>query len=321
MFEKTVASREKLKLMIGLTGPSGSGKTYSALQLAYGITGDWSKITVADTENKSALYYANLGRFGHVDFNGKTIPGGYSPRNWIKLIESEEKDPKTEVLVLDSITHEWEGFGGCLEMVDAAGKFNGWKTVTPMHRAFIDAMRNSRLHIIATMRSKQDYVVETNDKGRSTPKKIGTKANQREGTDYEFGLVFDVEMSHYATASKDRTGLFAGRGPFMVTPDLGKEPLKWADAGTKVKPTTEASLGNSSETYDNKNKTHKEWLMGIFKNKKTPQSLWKAVAEGMEGAEMTGANVEALILTASAFGTGSSMTAKPGSETGSSPQT
>jgi hypothetical protein len=208
MFKKTTASREKVKLMVGLTGPSGSGKTYSALQLAYGITGDWTKVCLGDTENRSALYYAGekTGPWQHIDFSAD-MHDGYHPHNWLKLIEYAESDPSTEVLILDSISHEWQGRGGCLELVDRQKQgFNGWKVVTPLHSRFIDRMRNSRLHIIATMRAVQDYVIEQNDRGKSAPRKVGLKSNQREGTDYEFGIIFDIEMSHLATASKDRTG-------------------------------------------------------------------------------------------------------------------
>jgi hypothetical protein len=235
MFRASVAKREQVKIMVGLTGPSGSGKTLSALYLAYGITGDWSKIAVVDTENDSALYYAGerTGPWHHIPFSAD-MPQGYHPDNWQKAIDAAEAMP-IDVLILDSISHEWEGKGGCLELVDALGgksKFtDGWKRVTPMHRAFIDRMRHCRPHVIATMRSKTDYVVEQNDKGKSAPKKVGTKATQREGTDYEFGLIFDIEISHYATSSKDRTGLFAPRHPFLISSDTGRELLEWANSG------------------------------------------------------------------------------------------
>jgi hypothetical protein len=242
MFKKQVASKEQVKLMIALTGPSGSGKTYSALQLAYGITGDWSKIAVADTENRSALYYAGerTGKWEHIDF-APSMLGGYHPNNWIKLIEFAESDPNTSVLILDSITHEWQGKGGCLELVDAYSKnqkgntFTPWKTVTPLHTSFIDRMRSSRLHIIATMRSKTEYAQERNEHGKMTPKKLGLGTMQREGTDYEFGVIFDIEIeSHSATSSKDRTGLFAGKPPFLITPEIGKQLLVWANEGEKT---------------------------------------------------------------------------------------
>lgn len=236
MFQKSVAARESVKLKIGLAGPSGSGKTFSALQLAYGIAGDWSKIAVVDTENSSALYYAGLGPWDHIPFNPDNIRDGYHPNNWVRAIEFVEADPKIEVLILDSITHEWEGRGGCLQILEEINKgFAGWKTVTPLHNRFLDAIRLSPLHVIATMRTKQDYVVEQNEKGKATPKKVGLKTQQREGTDYEFGIVFDIEINHFAKTSKDRTGLFADRPEFRISPETGKELLAWSNSGAQPK--------------------------------------------------------------------------------------
>lgn len=235
MFKKTVALREKVKLKIALTGPAGSGKTFSALKLAYGITGDWKKITVADTENRSALYYAGerTGEWNHIDFP-PTIRGGYHPQNWISLISSVEQDPETEVLILDSISHEWDAKGGALDLnASLGGRFTDWAKVTPLHNAFIDKMRTSRLHIIATMRSKSDFVIEQNEKGKSQPRKIGLKSVQKDGVDYEFGVIFDIDIKHMAESSKDRTGLFADRMPFLMTEETGQELVAWSKDGAE----------------------------------------------------------------------------------------
>jgi hypothetical protein len=195
-------------------------------------------------ENGSALFYHNrefhgvtVGAFQHIPFNPP-----YSPQDYIDAITYAESLGIT-VLVIDSITHEWSGIGGCLEIMDRLAKgsrsgstFNVWKEVNPMHNAFMDKLRLSDLHIIATMRSKSDYVIEQNDKGRSTPKKVGLKSEQREGTEYEFGIVFNVSIEHYAAADKDRTGLFAPRAPFMISSDTGRELLAWADSGVDFDP-------------------------------------------------------------------------------------
>ena len=232
MFEVKKAQREKVKLKIALDGPSDSGKTYSALRMAYGITGDWSRIAVADTENKSALYYAGpmtSTEWKHIDF-----PPDYHPTRWIELIKYVEKLKDIDVLILDSISHEWEGDGGCMDLIDKINKgWSGWRKVTPFHNSFIDKMRQSQLHIIATMRTKSEYVTEQNAKGQTVPKKVGLKANQRDGTDYEFGVVFDIEINHFTNVSKDRTGLFANRGPFMITEETGKELLEWSMGGVE----------------------------------------------------------------------------------------
>lgn len=233
LFQMKVACREQVKLMVGITGPSGAGKTLSALHLAYGITKDWSKIALADTENRSAQYYAGerTGPWNHIDFPS-TTPRGYHPDNWIALLDMVEQQRHIDVLIFDSISHEWEGVGGCLDLnTKMGGRFQDWAKVTPLHSRFVDRMRESRLHVIATMRSKQDYVIEQNDKGKAAPRKVGLRSVQREGTDYEFGIILDIDMAHFATASKDRTGLFSERGPFQVTADTGSELLAWSRDG------------------------------------------------------------------------------------------
>lgn len=238
-FEIRQAQRQKVKVKVALDGPSGSGKTLSALFIAYGLCGDWSKIVIADTENESALYYA--GRtfrtkagevaipavLNHIDFKPP-----YHPTAWCQLID-EVAESGAEVLVLDSISHEWDGDGGALDM--AGGNFNNWAKVTPLHRAFIDAMRAAPLHIVATMRSKQEFAMSEkegpNGRKKSEVVKLGMKANQRENTDYEFGVAFSIEHeTHLAKTNKDRTGLFDGRS-VVITPAIGQELAAWAREG------------------------------------------------------------------------------------------
>lgn len=295
MFKKQVATKEQVKLMLALTGPSGSGKTFSALQLAFGITGDWTKIAVADTENRSSLYYAGqrTGNWEHIDFP-PSVEGGYHPTNWIRLIEYVENDPKIEVLILDSISHEWAMAGGALSLVDNFSKsakgntFTPWKNVTPLHNAFIDKMRNSRLHVIATMRSKVEYSVEKNEFGKSTPKKIGTTQIQREGMDYEFGCMFDVDVeSHHATSSKDRTGLFAGKPPFLITQEIGKKLVQWCKEGEVTSHSPKALEVFSKEL-------HLERVKSYLEKTFVEQKRKDRFLELMEGRAITMINIEAV---------------------------
>ena len=236
MFHLNKAKRENVRLKIGLTGPSGSGKTLSALKLAHGITGSWDNVVIADTENNSALYYADnekvgVGTFGHIPFEGP-----FSPQRYVELINFVEQKTSAEVLILDSVSHEWDA---CITLVDeyaknARNSFAAWGQVTPLHNKFVTKMLQSPLHIIANIRSKQDYVIEANAKGKQVPRKVGLKGIQRDGIDYEFGIMFDIEQSHYATSSKDRTGLFADAGPFMITEETGKSLVAWANSGIYV---------------------------------------------------------------------------------------
>jgi hypothetical protein len=110
--------------------------------------------------------------------------------------------------------------------------FAAWRTITPEHNALVDAMLKSPCHIIATMRSKQEYVLETNDKGKQQPKKVGLAPVQREGMEYEFTVMLDVDMNHIANASKDRTSLFDGQY-FKITSDTGEQLKQWLETGTE----------------------------------------------------------------------------------------
>ena len=210
--ELRTAQRKKAKIRIGLQGPSGCGKTYSSLLLAYGITDNWSKIVVIDTENHSADLYADLGSYKVLNLS-KT----FSPENYIKAIDICERRPEIEVIILDSISHEWEGAGGILETHGnmTGNSFTNWNKVTPRHNAFVQKILQSRCHVIATIRSKQDYVLSEKN-GKMVPEKVGLKGVTREGMDYEFTIVLDLDIKHNASASKDRTGLFMDKPSFVV---------------------------------------------------------------------------------------------------------
>jgi hypothetical protein len=138
-----------------------------------------------------------------------------------------------ECIILDSISHCWSGAGGLLDqqgrIADRTG-YTAWRDVTPQHSRFIDGMLQSPAHIIATMRSKTEYVIETNEKGKQAPRKVGLAPVQREGLDFEFTTVFDLDAHHMASASKDRTSLFDGEF-FRLTPDVGKKLLAWLNTG------------------------------------------------------------------------------------------
>ncbi len=227
MFKR--AERKKSRLRLALTGPSGSGKTYSALLLAQGLGG---RIAVIDTERGSASLYAHL-----CEFDVMELEAPYSPERFIEAIRGAERGGYS-VLIIDSISHEWSGIGGCLEIVDsvASAKFRGntwsaWNDVTPRHRAFLDAMLQAPLHIIATMRSKTE-TSQVEENGRKKVVKLGMKAEQRDGAEYEFTTVLDISHDrHFALASKDRTGLFSDHDPQALTIETGRQLLAWLETG------------------------------------------------------------------------------------------
>jgi hypothetical protein len=154
--------RNNVKLRLRISAASGFGKTYSALQLAYGMTQDWSKIAIIDTENSSASLYSNLG-----NFNVLNLLAPFSPEKYIEAITLCEK-ANMEVIIIDSITHEWQGQGGCLQIHEQlGGRFQDWAKVSPRHQAFIDAILQSKCHVITTVRKKVDYSIDKDSNGRT----------------------------------------------------------------------------------------------------------------------------------------------------------
>lgn len=231
MFQK--AERKQSKLRLAIAGASGSGKTTAALNIATGLGG---RIAVLDTENGSASLYAE-----QFDFDVVNLAAPYTPERFIEVIHAAEK-AGYDILIIDSMTHEWSGKGGCLEINDtlAATKFRGnswsaWSETTPRHRNFIDAILRSSLHIVATMRSKTETV---QGEGKKIMK-LGMKSEQRDGIEYEFTTVLDVQHdTHLATSSKDRTHVFKGQDAQQITVETGKKLLEWLSSGKADKTIT-----------------------------------------------------------------------------------
>jgi len=216
------SERRQVKIKLGIQGPSGSGKTFSSLLIAYGLTGNWSKIAVIDTENYSADLYAHLG-----NYNVLTLSAPFTPERYIEAIKICE-EAGMEVIIIDSVSHEWEGVGGILETHSnmMGNSFTNWSKLTPRHNAFIQALLQSPAHIIASIRAKQDYVLNERN-GKYVPEKVGLKGVTREGMDYEFTIVFDLDIKHYASATKDRTGLFMDKPHFVITDKTGERIKSW----------------------------------------------------------------------------------------------
>ena len=236
-FQKAIRSQAKLRL--ALTGPSGSGKTWGALLLAKGLGG---KIAVIDTEQGSSALYA-----GEFNFDVLTLGPPYKPEKFVEAIKAAVAGGYS-VIVVDGITPEWSGSGGCLELNDetAKVKFRGntwsaWSETTPRHRAFVEAMLQVPCHLIVTVRSKTE-TAQVEEGGRKAVKKIGMKAETRDGVEYEFTTVLDlIHDGHYATVSKDRSGLFSGKDPEKITMQTGVMLREWLESGAVVAP--EAATG------------------------------------------------------------------------------
>ena len=220
------ASRKKAKIKMGLQGPSGSGKTYSSLLIDNGLCNDWSKIAVIDSENHSSELYSHLG-----GYNVLQITPPYTPEKYIEALQVCEK-AEMEVIIIDSITHEWEYI---IEFHASLGgnSFTNWHKIGLRHKEFINAMLKSKANIIATTRTKQDYVLNEKN-GRIVPQKVGLKSIQRDGLEYEFTLVFDINMKNMASASKDRTNLFCNKPETQLGVDTGRMIQQWCNEGADV---------------------------------------------------------------------------------------
>lgn len=235
------AERKQVKLKLGLAGPSGSGKTYSALKLAKGLMdaagSEKYRIALIDTENRSASLYADLP--GLPSFDTLELEPPYTVDKYIAAIELAIKE-KYDLLIVDSVSHVWSGEGGLLqekENLDARGgnSYTNWAKMTPKWNRFVSEILHSDVHMICTMRSKQEHALGTNANGKTEVKKMGMAPQVREGFEYELTAVFDMDMSHQAQASKDRTSLFNGR-TWQPDEKTGAEIHAWLNMGKPADP-------------------------------------------------------------------------------------
>lgn len=228
------AERRAVKIKLAITGPSGAGKTMSSLLLARGLIDDGGKILVIDTEDGSSNLYADHDLTAGIDYDVLEIEAPYLIDKYIQAISLGEKEGY-DLIIVDSITHAWAGEGGLLEKkssLDSRGgnSYTNWSSITKEQEKFKAKLVHCNTHLIVTMRSKQDYITEANDKGKMAPKKVGLAPIQREGMEYEFTTVFDIGMDHQFTVSKDRTGLFEGKIE-KITEKTGKIINEWLSAG------------------------------------------------------------------------------------------
>lgn len=224
------ATREKSFVKLALTGPSGSGKTFSALKLAFGLA-PAGRIAFLDTENRSGELYAHLGAY-----DVAPVEPPYTVERYEAVIQAAVQGGY-EVLIVDSLSHAWAGEGGLLqqkEALDARGgnQYTNWAPITKLHERLKSRLLHAPLHVIATMRSKTEYVVEADARGKSTPRKVGMAPVQRDGYEYEFTLVFDLAADHAAHPTKDRTGLFNGFTGLLDTPH-GVLIREWLQSGAE----------------------------------------------------------------------------------------
>ena len=236
-FNVQKAVREKISVKIALMGSSGCGKSYSALRLASGMaseiektTGKEAKILLVNSEGARGRYYADQFKYDIVDLEAPFTPELYT--DVINFAVSEKYD----ILILDSTSPEWEGKGGCLEIQQQlGGKYQDWSKITPRHDKFIDTLAFSPIHIIATMKGKDQYEIDKDDRGKVSVKKLGVGAKQREGFEYNFTCTFLLDRdSHMARCEKDNTHIFEREGDTILTETFGEKIIQWANSGEGI---------------------------------------------------------------------------------------
>ena len=223
------AKKSQQKLRLGISGASGSGKTYSALLLANSLG---SKVCVIDTEQGSASLYADKFEFDVLEL---TAP--YSSERYVEALKRVEM-AGYDVIVIDSLSHNWNQAGGCLDSVNKMSEssrgnsYSAWGKVTPQYDKLIHSILACKAHVIATMRSKTAYELVENEKGKLAPVKRGLAPIQRDGIEYEFTLMFDLDQNHNFICTKDRTGLFSNIDiPEPLNSEIASKLLTWLNAG------------------------------------------------------------------------------------------
>lgn len=222
------AERKQARLRLALTGVSGSGKTMGAINIARGLGG---RFAIIDTERKSADLYSHL-----TDFDIFDIEKPFTTEKYIEGLRACE-EAGMDIIIIDSLSHVWAGEGGILDIQEKITKaspsknsYAAWSEVTPLHNKLVNAILQSQAHIIVTLRSKTHYEV-INSNGKMKPVKLGLAPIQREGLDYEFTTVLELDKdSKFYRSSKDRTGLFENQNE-LITIETGEKLLKWLNQG------------------------------------------------------------------------------------------
>lgn len=253
-------TRERSKLRLALTGVTGAGKTLGALYVAYGITGDWSKIALIDTEHGRGKFYANRSDLNTGTFKYAEMNPPYSPDKYKQYVAEAASVVGDEgIVIVDSFSHAWNNEGGVLEIKDkiaaTSGKnsYTAWAEAGKEQNSLVNSVLSVNCHTIITMRSKMDYIMVENDRGKQQPMKVGLAPIQRDDTEYEFDIVLDIARSHIATAVKDTT--FLDKFNSIITPELGHQLKAWLDEGEEPAAPICEVCGN--EVKPNKDKTAK----------------------------------------------------------------
>jgi hypothetical protein len=224
------AKRSSSPMKLLISGPSGSGKSFSSLQLAKGLVDKWEDICIIDTENGSGGIYSHLGSYYVIHLDAP-----YHPNRYIEAINLAV-EAGMKCVIIDSVSHEWAGKGGCLELHEKAtssmkipNSFSAWASVTPLHQSFLDAIIQCPVHVVCTSRVKTDFIMVDRN-GKSAPQKVGMALVSRDGFEFEMSVHLELDQQHQAHCSKDRTGLFTDKNPFVISAETGIRILRWCNS-------------------------------------------------------------------------------------------
>lgn len=240
------ATKYQLKARIALLGPAGSGKSYTAMRLAFALAGENGKVAAIDTERRSLSKYVGENPDGRPwDFDVLELES-FSPEMYIEGIKAAEA-AGYDVLVIDSLSHAWAGKDGLLEFVDQTTKkmaartggrensFAAWREATPKHNELVDTMLASKLHLIVTMRVKMEYVQEKNERtGKTEIRKVGLQPIQRDGLEYEFDVIADLDIDHRMMISKTRCSALVDRLFDKPGPEVATILRQWLESGAEA---------------------------------------------------------------------------------------
>lgn len=289
--------RAKSKLRMALTGVSGAGKTLGALYIAFGLTGDWSKIAVIDTEHERARMYANRMDLGTGKFLYCPLYPPYTAERYTALVkEAAGVVGPDGVVIVDSFSHAWNNEGGILDVKDriaaqqGKNSYTAWNEAGKVQNSLVNTILAVDCHTIVTMRSKMEYVMQENERGKTQPVKVGLAPVQRDDTEYEFDIVLDIARSHIATASKDVT--FLDKYGEIITLELGRQLKVWLDDGV-----------DPAQLLGEKPITKEQWIALSKPYKELPEVLKAAYeALGYRGpTEIRQKDIEAIKAKAAEF--------------------
>ncbi len=184
------AIRENVPLVIGIAGPTGAGKSLRAFKLATGLSGG-KPFCVIDTESGRAKYYAPGNGTPGFLFDHADMRPPFSPAAYTEAIEAADA-AGYPVVVVDSLSHEWVGEGGCIDLHDEiieeiverkraqavekgwnfdefrvreASNMAAWVRPKAEHKRMVSRLLQLRAHVILCMRAEDKIAITKNSSG------------------------------------------------------------------------------------------------------------------------------------------------------------